>query len=342
MKKLLFISVFAALALAARAQDFLWKVELASQFDNREYKSDFNWSQTLFGVRAVPQAGLGWNNNSIMGGITYINEFGAPSYEFPTQIVVYYNYNDHKHYNISGGVIPRSQSIARYSRAFFNDSVMFYRPNIGGLLAQIYGKKGYFEFACDWDSRQSVTRREKFTLFSAGEIHLGPAVGGYNFSMHHHAGTMLAESVTDNIWFYPYAGVDLKKYLPLDSLLVTVGWLKSFQHDRGSDAHYVTPGGVQIEALVQKCGFGVYNTLYLGPSLMPYFDKYGSSLYWGDPFYSTTKHVYDRLELYWQPILRRDMSLKISSVHHYDGHRWGWQQMVSLAVFLDRDKFRNK
>jgi len=350
MKKLLLISLFVVAAGAARSQEFLWKLGMTTQFDNREYKSDYNWSQTLFGVRATPELGLGWNDNSVMAGLTYINEFGAPSYEFPTQIVLYYNYNDHRHYNISGGVIPRTQSIARYSRAFFSDSVMFYHPNIGGLLAQIYGQKGYFEFACDWDSRQSITRREMFTLFSAGEAHLGPVLGGYNFSMHHHAGTMVPDSlatarenaVTDNIWVYPYVGVNLQRYLPVDSLFVSVGWLQSFQHDRSFDANYVTPGGVQIEALVQKWGFGIYNTLYLGPSLMPYFSAYGATLYWGDPFYATTKGVYDRLELYWQPILRRDMSLKISSVHHFDGTRWSWQQMVSFSLNLDKGMFDHK
>ncbi|GHU98688.1 hypothetical protein FACS1894159_01540 [Bacteroidia bacterium] len=341
MRKLRFLlPAMLAATLLAHGQEFIWNIDLASEFDNREYKSDFNSSQTLFGVRATPEVGLGWKCNQLKAGLTYINEFGAPSYEFPTQIVVYYNWNDHRHYSVSGGVIPRNQSIARYSRAFFSDSVRFYDPNIGGLLAQIYGQRGYFEFACDWDSRQSIDRREKFTLFSAGELRLGPAFGGYNFSMHHHAGTMLAEGVTDNIWIYPYAGVNLRRQTGADSLFVSVGWLQTSQHDRTYDAGYRNRGGVQIEALVKKWGLGVYNTLYLGPSLMPYYHSYGASLYWGDSFYSTTKGVYDRLELYWEPVVRKDMRLKVSSVHHYDGNRWGWQQMVSFAVDIGSGMFK--
>jgi hypothetical protein len=60
---------------------------------------------------------------------------------------------------------------------------------------------------------------------------------------------------------------------------------------------------------------------------------YGSGLYWGEPFYRTDS-IYDRLEFYWQPRTGERLFLRFSSVHHYDGHGWSWQQKVRLMVNL--------
>ena len=109
----------------------------------------------------------------------------------------------------------------------------------------------------------------------------------------------------------------------------------------------MTPGGVQIEAHVQKWNFGIHNTFYAGDNLMPYyvapFDNldYGPGLYWGEPFYRTD-NIYDRLEIYWQPVRTSLMNLRVSSVHHYDGHKWGWQQKIIFTVNLGQNRIFNK
>ena len=342
MKKTLLTTLFIiAACVAARGQKFVWNVNLESQFDNREYNSPYNWSQTLFGVRGTPEIGLGWLDNAVKVGATGIVEFGSRSFERRPEMVLYYNYNTDR-FNISGGIFPRNQTIGRYSTAFFSDSVRFYDPNISGLLAQIYGRVGYFEFACDWDSRQTDTRREKFTLFSAAEARCGVMFAGYNFSMHHHAGTATGGWVTDNVWLYPYLGVNLNSLVPMQELWIQAGWLLTAQNDRNFVGKYVTPGGAQIELTAQKWGLGVYNTTYIGKDLMPYYSSYGAGLYWGDSFYATRNGMYNRLELYWSPLRRRDMDLRVSSVHHYDGKTWSWQQMVTFGVFLDRKMFDRK
>lgn len=353
-------------ASATCGQEFLWDVEFASQFDNREYNSAFAVSQTLFGARLTPEIGFGWGQeraNGLKAGATVILEFGAPNFERrPGEMVLYYDYNTEQ-VNISGGIFPRSRTIGRYSRAFFSDSVRMYDANISGLLAQVRGDRGYFEFACDWDSRQSETRREKFTLFSAAEARYGVGFAGYSLSMHHHAGSMLVDGVVDNIWVEPYLGVDLAQRFDFDVLRLQAGWLQSFQNNRKWVGSYVKPGGVEIGLQVQRWGFGLDNTLYLDPSydrnaalptyvddgatytgggLMPYYGPYGGGLYCGDPFYRTTNGIYDRLELYWEPIARRDMSLRVSSVHHYDGRGNGWQQMVSFRAAIGRSDFERR
>lgn len=80
---------------------------------------------------------------------------------------------------------------------------------------------------------------------------------------------------------------------------------------------------------------------------MPYYMTdnpsldYGPGLYWGEPWYRTNR-IYDRLELYWQPLCNETMKLRVASVHHYDGHKWGWQQKVLFTVNLGQHRVFKK
>ena len=326
----------------AHSQEIVWNVGLESVFDNREYKSNFNYSQTIFGAVLSPEIGLRWNeSHSIMVGAHVLSEFGSPVKDITVDPAFYYNYQ-HKYFNISAGIVPFSQVIGTESRAFFNDSVRFFKRTISGLLLQYVKGKNYAEFYCDWDGRQSETRREKFTLYSSGRITKNILFGRYELSMHHHAGTTTGGGVTDNVWINPAIGVDLSHKAWLDSLTISAGYLQSFQNDRTNVGKYVTPKGAEISICIEKWNFGVYNSLFLGDNMMPYNQRFGSSLYWGDSFYSTTNNVYDRVELYWQPLKKKNFNLKVSSVHHFDGDNWSWQQFVKFCVKIDQNTFNKK
>ena len=172
--------------------------------------------------------------------------------------------------------------------------------------------------------------------------------GGYHLSMYHHAGTITEDGVVDNILLHPHIGADFSKMTGLEKLSLQVGWLQAFQNDRKYVGEYVTPGGAQIELKVQMWKLGIFNTLYAGKNLMPYYVAdpsldYGPGLYWGEPWYRTENNIYDRLEIYWQPIRNDIMKLRVASVHHFDGKKWGWQQKVLFSIDLGQRKlFKNK
>ena len=67
---------------------------------------------------------------------------------------------------------------------------------------------------------------------------------------------------------------------------------------------------------------------------------YGAELYPGELFYRTTAGVYNRLEIYWSHCFPSGVAFKVASVHHYDGHGWGWQQRIELQVPLSDKMFR--
>ena len=145
-----------------------------------------------------------------------------------------------------------------------------------------------------------------------------------------------------------YLKPDFSKMTGLEKLSLQVGWLQAFQNDRKYVGEYVTPGGAQIELKVQMWKLGIFNTLYAGKNLMPYYVAdpsldYGPGLYWGEPWYRTENNIYDRLEIYWEPIRNDIMKLRVASVHHFDGKKWGWQQKVLFSIDLGQRKlFKNK
>lgn len=351
MKKLILLICAIALASALfplSAQTLKGSIDFDFKFDNKEYDHTANGiSETNFGVRLTPQIGFGWRHgNSLMVGTDIMNHFGADT-QFDHQMICYYSYTD-DHFGVFLGRFPRRNMIGLYTKALFSDYVTYYDSNLDGLMAHYRGQRGYAELVFDWDSMIAGPVREKFMIFSAGRLNASAFYCGYNASMYHHAGSEEVRGVVDNILLYPFAGVDFTRYIDgLKALYLQAGWLQTFQNDRNYIGQYVTPGGIQIDARIQWHGFGLYNALYLGGNLMPYYDStvlgqpaYGSGLYKGDPFYRTDNGIYNRLELYWQQSFKSGLAVTIASVHHYDGTGWGWEQKIEARLILGGNSHR--
>ncbi len=357
MKRLFKIAVLAALLTVAGisgagAQEFAWDVGFDFRFDNREYGNKGDMiapSETLFGAFLRPVAGVGWGQgHSIMAGISCPTDFGSGKFMGTPEFLAYYNYSTDR-VNVTAGIFPRSKSIGKYSYAFFSDSTRFYDANFEGLLLQYIGRNGYAEIGCDWNSLYSPTNREKFMLFFASRIHRGLSYAGLNATMYHHAGSGTVRGVVDNILTEAYIGLDLAGHVRYEKLYVQIAWLQAYQNDRKYVGKFVKPGGTEIEFGGEYKSFGLRNIMYSGGNLMPYYDSpyendsgapYACGLYFGDTFYRTGgNRLYERFELYYEPLLVNGVRLRISSVHHFDGIRWGWQQAVSLKIDIDNAMF---
>ena len=73
------------------------------------------------------------------------------------------------------------------------------------------------------------------------------------------------------------------------------------QRDRASHEGWKMPMGGEFRFRMERWGVFIENNLYVGDSLMPFYDTigkdgepYGGGLYAGDPFYGTTHKVYNR------------------------------------------------
>lgn len=331
----------------AFAQRLLWDVDFDFKFDNKEYAAVTNdVSVTNFTARLTPQIGIGWGQgNAFMVGVDVMNDFGNGT-DAPTEMIVYYKWSDER-FGTCLGRFPRRNLIGDYSYAFFSDYMQYYDTNIDGLAGRYIGRNGYIELVLDWDGMMVGEQREKFSIFSAGRIAYGSFYGGYNLRVYHFAGSETVRGVVDNILAYPFAGADFTEFLPrFSKLYLQVGWLQSFQNDRRYVGHYVTPGGIQIDAHIERWGFGIYNSLYLGDNIMPYYTgtvdgqpDYGAGLYAGEPFYRTNTGIYNRFEVYYKHRFSSNVYIAASIICHYDGDGC-WLQQLRLQVNLFDRMFR--
>ena len=323
------------------SQEFIWDIKFASQFDNREYNSILSKSKTLFGARLTPQVGIGWGHSSLNIGTDIMADFGAPALFTDPTLLLYYAYNS-KRFDAYMGVFPRTKMIGNYSTLFFSSTTEFYDPNLDGFMLQHSGKRGAIEIGIDWCGLSRGPHRERFMIFSAAEINYNIFYAGYNGTIFHFAASEEVKGVVDNILFYPYIGLNISKQTPLDILKIQAGWVQGLHKDRSFESDFNMKKGIQIDLNIEKWGVGIDNTVYVGENQMPYYNKYGDYLYLGNPYYNTGSGIYNRFELYWNPLKGELLDLKVSSIHHYDGYVWGWRQLLTLNININKKSFKTR
>lgn len=353
---------------------FAYGLDYQMKFDNRElYRSAFSRSMTIFGARLTPSVGLDLEqpakgmSHRLMLGIDVMKDFGATAVpeglagagspetlgrqhnlDLLREVIMYYRLEKRSPETTLGlyaGIFPRTMTEGSYSEAFFSDSLKFYDNNLEGILLKVSRPKAYFEIGCDWMGKQGIARKEKFMVFSAAEARITDMFHlGYAAYMYHFAGSQKARGVVDNILMNPYVRLDLGGKLSLQKFGARLGWLQGMQHDRVFVGHYVFPCGAELDLDVRQWNVGIRNKTFIGTDMMPYYnstdaagDKYGTRLYFGDPFYRVFDHgykktgIYDRVDIYYEPFSGPHLSLRIDARFHFNSFRYsGCQQVVTL------------
>ncbi|MBO7283497.1 MAG: hypothetical protein IIY14_02710 [Bacteroidales bacterium] len=345
LRKGALVALLLLVSVSGFGQKFLWDVNFKSGFDNREYKNlETAQSATLFGLQFEPAVGLGWGEgHSIFAGGYLMAHYGARNPRYTVLPEIFYQY-DGEHFRANAGIFPKRKAKGDYPKVFLGDNRYYGVPFQGALLAG-KGETWMAEAILDWVGRidkTSPSTRERFMVYTYATKSFGPFYVSFAGLLYHYASSEEVKGVVDNIWIYPYVGLDFTKWIPLQKMDLRAGWLNTFQNNRITGEGYQNPGGFQMELDIKKWGVGVDNTLYLGGNLHPLYYEvdaagamYGEILYLGDPYYSTDKGIYNRLELYFEPKIGNFMKLRVSSVHHYDGSGWGWQQFVKLIIDLN-------
>lgn len=324
------------------SQSFVWDLDFSLRFDNREYaKLEYPKSQTLFGASVTPQVGLSWSDHhSVMTGFYYCKDFGTSLKDYSANIYLYYSYKGDK-FRANAGLFPKKSIIGEYSTLFFSDSVKFYDHDLDGLLLQYKGEKGYAEVVMDWMGKFSETKRERFMIFGTGRYFFADLYAGLDFSLYHYANSERDIGVVDNNIANIYLGYKRPDMWVFDHFEIRAGWIVTYQRDRLKTKSVDTPNGFQFDFNIEKMRLGVYNSLYLGDNLMPYYNSsdssgntYNTSLYYGDRFYGTDSGVYNRTEFYWKPNISKKMDFKISFLLHHNGKKIGTQQLLTLMIDL--------
>lgn len=338
-KKIILLLTFAAMATGAAAQQLVLGVDFDTRFDNREYSGmSYDTSETLFSARLTPQIGLRWDKrNTLMIGVDLMQNFGDDS-KFLTEAkpLMWYQFESPKVLT-AAGIFTRTKLRGDYNEAFFDRAYLFYHNRIQGVMGQYRTERGFVEMAIDWEGMQSDTRREKFRILSGGQYNWKHLYGGYALSLIHFAKTSdpaEGEGVVDNILVNPYGGVRFNAYFNFD---IRLGYLQSLQRDRHLENGWVTPKGGMLDIRMSRWGVTLGNMLYVGQNMMPFYDKYGATLYTNCVFFGTRDNIYNRTEIsYDRRFFNDTLGVRAGLFFHYDGASLGMQQMLEVSVRLQK------
>jgi hypothetical protein len=335
-KKLYLILFFAVVSVAKVAAQTTLDVNFNGLgfLDNREYKDFVPRSRTYSGMRTELDLGLNVDSmNHFVVGANAIHEFGAQPYFLTVNPVAYYNFTG-KSWNFFAGAFPRNSTLANYPRALLNDTMMYYRPNVEGLLAQ-YHTPHFMETGwIDWMSRQTATQREEFLWGAYGKwipsLHAPLYLSHYAVLLHDAGAAVLTpdDHILENGGAQVSLGVDLsRKQHLLDSLTIGAGALVTFARERGLDG-WQTSSGFMSDIYAAYGPFSIHNEFYDGQP--------GKDITFGDSFYS--KKFYDRLDLMWNAFNAKGLTGKfVLSVHRTPGYTSN-QEAFRITYELGRRK----
>ena len=150
--------------------------------------------------------------------------------------------------------------------------------------------------------------------------------------MNHKAGFSTShEPVMDDVHLHAFAGADVTRYVPLDSLSVRVGYIFGWQRDRGVGDVF-TNHGMIVELYANWWFLGVKNTFYYGDNLQPLrVRNVHSSL--GDPFYQS--RLYNRTDLFIYLYRSSFVDFYFSWNLHFDSVSLQHQQQMAVRFRLE-------
>lgn len=326
----------------ASAQELRIGADFTTLFDNREYAGmSIDESGTLFSARLTPKVGIVWaERNELMFAADMVQDFGHDSkFLSDVNVQLYYAFRAPR-VTALAGIFPRSEMRGLSSPLFFDRDYRYYHNRIGGVLARYENPcfaGSYVEFAMDYTGMRDFDTREAFMIMSSGCMPIGWFNFGYDFMMGHYAkdyNPATADGVVDNILLTSYVGVAVAAGgFDID---VRLSYVQSLQRDRIHEHEWMAPCGGELYAAISRWGVTLSNRLYMGGNLFTYYGRYGGDLYYGVPFYATTKHIYDAITAsYGHSFFDDTVSIEAGITAEYDGTRWGTRQWLQVAVDLD-------
>jgi hypothetical protein len=165
MKKQLLLVLFTVCTSMLFAQKLEWKAGMFHFFDNTEFQgSTYVNDQTMAGVRVMPEVGLTFSNsNRLWIGIDALKTYASGGFLDEITPTAYYLYDD-RHFRFQMGRFAKGNQLDDFSRAFFQDSVRFFSPNINGFMLTWRADNLNAKAFLDWTGKQDSTVHEAFFI----------------------------------------------------------------------------------------------------------------------------------------------------------------------------------
>ncbi|EFK58831.1 hypothetical protein ACFU8T_12025 [Sphingobacterium spiritivorum] len=312
----------------SNAQNVGYQIDFLGYADNREFKAPYTESKTIFGTRISPELYFKLSDNhTVHGGIHVAQEFGEREHKNPMlRPIIYYNYKN-ENFDFSIGHIPRYDLMKNTPRAILNDTLIYFRPNIEGMMLAYRNDHFQQRLFIDWTSKQSDKYREEFLVGMNGKVTVGDFYFSDDLILWHNAlsaNSNIDEHIQDNGVGIFKLGSNLTNKTPLDSLIIDAGIMMGIDRIRSQYDFRVKKGFIANVYMAFK-SFSLENTFYKGGSQnTPYADSYYR--------YST----YDRLDVGWSPIQSANIQGTLKLALHFTPGRIDNQQMFTLRYLLNR------
>jgi len=321
----------------AFSQEKDWKINIFNFFDNTEFgRSAVKIPQTMAGVQVAPELGVVWDTlNKVNVGVNLLHEYGSPDVIDKLYPTAYYE-SDRGPLRFLMGAFPRIGTIDNYPRLFFQDSVLYYRPNVNGIFWEYRKGENNCNIWLDWTGRQSKTVNETFFIGFSGKYKTGIFYLQHFGAMFHYAGKMdpvVEEPLHDNLLFLTSGGIDLSGKTCFSKLETNFGWAVRFERSRAENSGWITSSGFLMETRVEYKWVGLFNTFYKGDDMMHFYNELGNKLYWGDPTYRSKTS--DRSDFYIRFLQSRTVDLQLTYSLTFMEERMYHEQMLKLIVNLN-------
>lgn len=333
MKKAFLPAFLLMLAHLLTAQTLEWKAGMYHFFDNTEFiGSRYINDQTMAGIRLSPEIGLRMNgNHHFRVGFDALKSYGSPNLVDSCSPTAYYLF-DNGRFRFLMGSFAREGQFNDFSRAFFQDSIRYYRPNMNGFLLAYNGNDFKAKLFMDWTARQSQTVHEAFYVGGSAIYRKSIFVAEAQALLFHHAGSLQVRGVRDNSLVHPALGLNLDGKTWLDSLRLSVGALIGLERDRLVSAQFSTRKGFLVELDAFYQGFGLESSTYFGQGIMKDYATMGSELYWGDPLYRG--RFYSRVDLSYDFIRLPYLTGRINLANHFSAGNFYVEQSLIVSASL--------
>lgn len=314
----------------AEKATLIWGVNNYNFFDNREVRTPYQRSQTLFGSRLGAEAGVQFGPNAIIVGGQAIKDFGASGI-VSGDFTFYYHY-EQGHISGAFGSFPRERLRRELPDVFVYDSIRYYTPVLHGALIQYTGEYGYAEFYCNWLNKQGTGEREVFELVTDGRFGYKGYCVGWNVQLTHFSVPRPANGlrVYDKLMINPHVGYESSRYRWPDAFSFEAGLLLSLNRDR-NDMLWHAPMGFLGDAKLRKGRFELRDRLYVGNPQFTHYEVYGAQLHRGDPYYRSS--LYNRADFSFYLLNRTNVQCYATVSFHYTEKAVDNSQQLILRIY---------
>ena len=340
----IFTLLFSILLLAA--QEVEWSIDASMLLNNREGGEDRSTpDETFFFTRLAPEIGISMLDGShvVKGGIVWYQPMTDDLNGYKVLPTLYYRYNADNGWHVTAGLMPRSLMVQRAPRYMWSDSLNYVQPNLRGIMAQLVKPAGYAELAVDWRQMQTEKQREAFTIMFntdwriAGPLGLGGHIQYSHLAMSRGHGD--DQHVNDDLVINPMISLDLSNRTILDSLRLSAGAIIAMERDRGTDK-WERPAGFIATMAARWRWLELDESFYTGQPLMPLYNKFGSQLIQGDPYYNSK--TYSRTDLIFHIVNNRFVDLTGSLSLHASDRTTGFWQQIACRFYIDNNLWKRR